>query len=499
MCSEFTRCSCAGLGKSTAFQVLPLVSDVIRQPMEGHTAIVLVIAPLSVIMEQQTAFLAKACQTVHVKPGMGGAAWDDLRNGCYSHVFVSPETIMDTHEHRVQWRDLMSAWGSRLASIVVEEAHLQLQWGATFRPSYLQLGQIRTWNLAAPVLLITATVTFDKLRQLCDSWGLNVDTIGKIYLPCCRLNTFYDSSRRHHTKRLRHQHLLEYIFRQITTLATSRYVVYCRRLEEPFMLAEQLMSKLGVLACVDRHHASPFITCPSCAVFAYNKEMDDAAKRFVERQLMTATSALRVVFATSALGCGADIKISHVIHNGPPHNMDELMQESGRAGRDGTNATSLVLWCPADLTYCDDDIRAFCEGATCKRVLISKYYGDPCSRPSERCCAVCQPGSGACVDGLLGDFAACEGFDDEEPTGPFPAHPTALLRRFDESVRVLRDLRSCLPSVTASAEVCSGLADDVISRISNAHLCGTLDSEFLRDLHVNVDCAERVLSLLADV
>ena len=68
-----------------------------------------------------------------------------------------------------------------------------------------------------------------------------------------------------------------------------------------------------------------------------------AMKHQVLSELSSPSSKLRVIFATVALGMGIDIPCTrHVIHVGPPHSIREYFQETGRAGRDGKQATADV-------------------------------------------------------------------------------------------------------------------------------------------------------------
>lgn len=51
----------------------------------------------------------------------------------------------------------------------------------------------------------------------------------------------------------------------------------------------------------------------------------------------------RVVVATCALGMGINFQnVEYVIHYGPPHSVTEIIQQSGRAGRSGQQAFSIV-------------------------------------------------------------------------------------------------------------------------------------------------------------
>ena len=58
---------------------------------------------------------------------------------------------------------------------------------------------------------------------------------------------------------------------------------------------------------------------------------------------------VRVVFATMALGVGVNfVALNTIYHYGAPRTIDNFFQESGRAGRSGAQAKSVVYWKPSD-------------------------------------------------------------------------------------------------------------------------------------------------------
>ena len=55
-------------------------------------------------------------------------------------------------------------------------------------------------------------------------------------------------------------------------------------------------------------------------------------------------STLRVIIATSAFGMGVDCpNIRKIYHWGSPSDIEEYVQETGRAGRDGENARGTIF------------------------------------------------------------------------------------------------------------------------------------------------------------
>jgi len=76
----------------------------------------------------------------------------------------------------------------------------------------------------------------------------------------------------------------------------------------------------------------------------YTSALFEGHKKQVLTSFMTAGSKLRIVAATTAFSMGIDCPdILNVVHHGPPTNIEQYVQETGRAGRNGTPATALLL------------------------------------------------------------------------------------------------------------------------------------------------------------
>ena len=112
-------------------------------------------------------------------------------------------------------------------------------------------------------------------------------------------------------------------------------------------------------------------------------------------------SPLRVVIATIAFGMGLDCpNIRKVIHWGPPSDIESYLQETGRAGRDGAQATAILYCSKTDLRgqHIEDSVKAYCRNTdSCRRELILRDFDD-CAvhSPNEEvecvclCCDVCR-------------------------------------------------------------------------------------------------------------
>ena len=80
-------------------------------------------------------------------------------------------------------------------------------------------------------------------------------------------------------------------------------------------------------------------------------------------QKLEEVSITRVVFATTALGMGVNAPhVRHVIHIGPPSNLETYFQEIGRAGRCGEPAMATLYYNNSDIacnkTNIDDSMRS---------------------------------------------------------------------------------------------------------------------------------------------
>ena len=72
-------------------------------------------------------------------------------------------------------------------------------------------------------------------------------------------------------------------------------------------------------------------------------------KEVILKSLRDPKGVVRVIFATVAIGLGIDLQdVNTILHYGAPRSFDDYFQESGRGGRSGCNAKSVVYWKPCD-------------------------------------------------------------------------------------------------------------------------------------------------------
>ena len=145
-----------GGGKSITFQVPAMA-------MEGTC---IVITPLIALMKDQVHHLRQiGIRAAAIYSGMQhGSILQTLENcilGSTKLLYVSPERL-GSNLFQTKLRHM------RVSFITVDEAHCISQWGYDFRPSYLEIANIRELLPDVPILALTATATPQVVDDICD-------------------------------------------------------------------------------------------------------------------------------------------------------------------------------------------------------------------------------------------------------------------------------------------------------------------------------------------
>ena len=106
-----------------------------------------------------------------------------------------------------------------------------------------------------------------------------------------------------------------------------------------------------------------------------------------------AGSHLQVLIATIAFGMGVNCKgVRRVIHFGPSKNIEQYVQESGRAGRDGEDSTCIILYNGLLSANCEKEMKKYLQSERCRRQELVRnfatYYSNE-TTPSHKCCDIC--------------------------------------------------------------------------------------------------------------
>ena len=173
-------------------------------------------------------------------------------------------------------------------------------------------------------------------------------------------------------------------------LETPKMVVFCKTLKEAGELHLKLKKLLG--QNVTEPPGIPAVL-PFRMVHLFTSASRVELREDILHNFCKSNSTLRLLIATTAFGLGVDCHcITRVINWGAPNSVEELVQESGRARRDGSNSEAILYHTGGH--YHSTEIQCYVENqSTCRRsVLFQNFlFSDT---PKEkiiacRCCDLC--------------------------------------------------------------------------------------------------------------
>jgi ATP-dependent DNA helicase RecQ len=290
-----------GGGKSICFQVPALA-------MEG---VCIVISPLIALMKDQVDNLKKrGIKAIAITSSMRkreiDIALDNIAYGDYKFLYVSPERLAtELFIARVKKMNVNL--------IAVDESHCISQWGYDFRPSYLNISELRTLLPKAPVLALTATATPDVTIDIQEKLAFKQPNI--IQKSFVRKNLAY-VVQEENDQLGRLKKVLEGI--------KGSGIVYTNSRKQTQTIAAYL-NRNGYSA--DFYHAG-----------LSHQERDEKQQNWI-------TNKIRVIVATNAFGMGIDKPdVRFVVHLTIPETLEAYFQEAGRGGRDLRKAYAVLLY-----------------------------------------------------------------------------------------------------------------------------------------------------------
>jgi ATP-dependent DNA helicase RecQ len=300
-----------GGGKSLCYQVA-------GELLDGCT---LVVSPLLSLQHDQIRGLEEAPdapRAARISSEEGEAerrhALEGAASGRLDFLFLAPEQLAN--------QETVEAFAAiRPALVAVDEAHCVSTWGHDFRPNYGRLGELLAALGSPRVLAMTATAAppvrsdiVERLRMRDEVevvTGFARDNIDLVVRRC--------SDRREQ----------DAVVVDLVHRTDGPGIVYCRTRRSTEEYAATLTEQ-GVRTA--SYHAGMGAR--------RRKEAHDAFLR----------GDVDTMVATSAFGMGIDKPdIRFVVHAQVPESVDTYYQEVGRAGRDGADASAVLVYRPEDL------------------------------------------------------------------------------------------------------------------------------------------------------
>lgn len=343
-----------GGGKSVCYQL----------PALCRPGIGIVVSPLIALMRNQV----EALRQLGVRAAALNSSLDQveraevrraLRAGELDLLYVAPERLV-TEDFLAQLDNL------RIALFAIDEAHCVSQWGHDFRPEYLQLATLGTRFPGVPRVALTATADPQTRDDIARRLGLGD---ARLFLSSFdRPNISYAIATKTEPKR----QLLSFL-----------------RGHE---------GESGIVYCLSRatvEDTAAWLAKQGINALAYHAGLGAATRHRNQDAFLTEDGL--VLVATIAFGMGIDKPdIRFVAHLDLPSSLEAFYQETGRAGRDGAAAETLLLYGMQDVALrrrmidqgeAPDEVKrvertkldallGVCETASCRRQAILAHFGE---------------------------------------------------------------------------------------------------------------------------
>jgi ATP-dependent DNA helicase RecQ len=343
-----------GGGKSLCYQLPTLL-------MEGVTVVV---SPLLALMHDQVV----ALRANGISAAMLSSMQDmeesrqieqQLRNGEIRLLYVAPERLTNAYFLQLLHR-------LEINFFVIDEAHCVSEWGHEFRENYRRLSLLKAEFPTVPVAAFTATATKAVEADIAANLGLQ------------------------NPKRVRGS-----LFRENLTIYARHRIKDGR--EQLLAFLKQHAGESGIIYTLSRkstESVAHFLQSKGIEARAYHAGLSTEEKNGTYRDFVS--DKVQIVVATIAFGMGIDkSNIRFVVHMTMPKTLENYYQEIGRAGRDGLEAETLLLFSAADIVQQkmfieelpDTPYRAhafeklesmirFANSENCRHQSIAAYFDD---------------------------------------------------------------------------------------------------------------------------
>jgi ATP-dependent DNA helicase RecQ len=355
-----------GGGKSLCFQLPALLKP----------GLTLVVSPLIALMQDQVdALKDRGIDATFINSTLDyeqmRSRYGAILQGKIKLLYVAPERLLA--EKFSSFLDKI-ANNIGISTIAIDEAHCISEWGHDFRPEYRQLKQFRQRYPQVPLLALTATATKRVQQDIVEQLGLQN--------PSVHLNSF-NRLNIHYQVQPKQQRSYHQLLQEIRSQSGAG-IIYC--------LSRRNVEEIAYKLQQDGIKALP-----------YHAGMTDEKRTINQTRFLR--DDVQVIVATIAFGMGINKSdVRFVFHYDLPRSLENFYQESGRAGRDGEAAKSILFFSMGDWKKIDylieqktdeqeqriarqqlNQVIDYAEGIDCRRTILLRYFGERFSGNCGQC------------------------------------------------------------------------------------------------------------------
>jgi RecQ family ATP-dependent DNA helicase len=272
----------------------------------------IVLYPLiALINDQYNQMMKKGLRVGHINSQLGPehnqSVLRDWAAGNIDFMLVSPERFSNA-----EWFDIVKRHPPDF--VAMDEAHCFAKWADTFRHGYKVAGMMIQELRPKVVATFTATLKTDEEEEL--RAGMGLDHAKRV---------FHYPPRKNLELRTLECDNLRNLYPWIAQNCHGPTIVYCATTKVVDEAAEAMRGYVSSRV-VTTYHGKLHRNDRVSAMDAFMRYKDP------------------IVFATNAFGMGVNKRdVRHVVHIDPPANITDLVQEIGRAGRDGEQSWCWIL------------------------------------------------------------------------------------------------------------------------------------------------------------
>lgn len=260
-----------------------------------------------------------------------------------------------------------------------------------YRPKYRQLGELRSLvNRKIPVVALTATADQETRKLIINT--LCMDNPIEILVTPEKINVKYSVEMGGKEVCSNFKWLEDLLIKYGEKC--PRIIVFFRQIKHIVEVFEFLQTTLGQkqFTNTDNTRGNGYWN----RIFAmFHQKTNDTIKNEVCTSFQDENGIIRVCLCSTSFSMGLDVKnVDYVVHYGPANDVDDYLQESGRAGRNPNakcNAVLIKHKYSLNSKNISSDMKKLVLTKSCRRVeLLSRFACDTLPlNPKHDCCDNC--------------------------------------------------------------------------------------------------------------